>query len=303
MTPPDRPFSRPSTRPQPTTTSLRNPQSATIQNDGGFLEHAEAQQMTRETSAQSPSFSTGPNATRVVLFDLDDTLFAHRAAMDAGILAHVRALGGSYKLGDPSAEVAAWTALEEEHYHSYLAGRLDYEGQRIARARDFAARHGVVLDDTAAAAWYTEFFTRYIDNWQLQTDALPCLDRLSAEPGMRLGLITNGDLDYQLRKIERVGLTPRFEHVVTSGAFGIAKPDARIFLHACELFGVEPASAAYVGDRLATDAIGAAQAGLTGVWLDRLGTAVPAQLADEATAAGVIRITSLDELPAVLPGR
>ncbi|WP_308468859.1 HAD family hydrolase [Rathayibacter soli] len=237
------------------------------------------------------------------MFDLDDTLFAHRGAMDAGILEYSRVLGGPYTGGEPEAEIAFWTELEERHYHSYLAGDLDYEGQRIARARDFAARHEVVLDDAAASAWYTEFFTHYIDNWRLQEDALPCLDRMAAR-GIRIGLITNGDLDYQLRKIERVGLTPRFEHIVTSGAFGIAKPDARIFQHACALFGVEPADAAYVGDRLATDAIGAARAGLTGVWLDRVGATVASATADAAAAAaGVIRVTSLDALPAAFDRR
>ncbi|MEO8907249.1 MAG: HAD family hydrolase [Microbacteriaceae bacterium] len=234
-----------------------------------------------------------------MLFDLDDTLFAHRGAMDAGILEYANALGGPYSGSDPATEIATWTELEERHYHSYLAGDLDYEGQRVARARDFAAGHGVTLDDAAASAWYTEFFTHYIGNWRLQADALHCLDRL-AERGIRLGLITNGDLDFQLRKIERVGLTPRFEHIVTSGAFGIAKPDARIFLHACAQFGVEPSAAAYVGDRLATDAIGAAHAGLTGVWLDRVGAEVPAAIEVAATAARVIRITSLDALPATL---
>ncbi|TAM71865.1 MAG: HAD family hydrolase [Microbacteriaceae bacterium] len=251
---------------------------------------------TNGVSEDSPSFwnQTGP---RLVLFDLDDTLFAHRGAMDAGILEYAHALGGPYAGGDPDAEIAYWTELEERHYHSYLAGDLDYEGQRIARARDFAARHGVALDDASASAWYTEFFTHYIGNWRLQEGALPCLDRLAAR-GIRLGLITNGDLDYQLRKIERVGLTPRFEHVVASGAFGIPKPDARIFHHACALFGIAPTNAAYVGDRLATDAIGAAGAGLTGVWLDRTDAPPRSTAADSAAAAGVIRITSLDALPA-----
>lgn len=48
--------------------------------------------------------------------------------------------------------MGTWWALEEEHYHSYLAGTLDFQGQRRARARDFAAAHGVWLTD--AAAWF-----------------------------------------------------------------------------------------------------------------------------------------------------
>ncbi len=84
-----------------------------------------------------------------------------------------------------------------------------------------------------------------------------------------------------------------------SAEFGAAKPDPSIFLHACALFGVPPSAAAYVGDRLNTDAIGAARAGLTGIWLDRDGTATPAQLS-EADDDGIRVIHSLDELAPLL---
>jgi putative hydrolase of the HAD superfamily len=238
----------------------------------------------------------------VVLFDLDDTLFAHRKAVDDGIVDYVRKLGAPYRLADAASEVAAWYELEERHYHSYLGGHLDYEGQRMARAIDFAARHGVALDEAAASAWFASYFEHYMNNWVLHEDALPCLDALRSA-GLRLGLITNGDEAFQLRKLARLKLTDRFEHIVTSGALGITKPDARIFEHACAQFGVAPASAAYVGDRLATDAIGAARAGLTGVWLDRVGAAVPDDQAALARECGVIRVASLAGLLAALPSR
>ena len=65
------------------------------------------------------------------------------------------------------------------------------------------------------------------------------------------------------------------------------------------MFEVAASDAAYVGDRLHTDAIGAARAGLRGVWLDRHGLATPAQRA-EAAAEGIPLIRSLAELPALL---
>lgn len=55
----------------------------------------------------------------------------------------------------------------------------------------------------------------------------------------------------------------------------------------------------YVGDRLSTDAIGAASAGLLGVWLDRNGAATVEQLR-RARDAGVPVIRTLDELPAIV---
>lgn len=240
----------------------------------------------------------------LVLFDLDDTLFAHREAVAAGILGHVAAQGGRGAAADPHEVVTLWNALEEQHYHAYLAGDLDFAGQRGARARDFAAAHGVQLSAAEAAAWFEDYFLHYRANWRLHDDALPCLDELALRiPGVRFGLITNGELAYQSVKLVDTGLDARVEQVVTSAEFGLAKPRPEIFLHAAGLFGADPASVVYVGDRLRTDAIGAAAAGLTGVWLDRVGTAGPppteADLA-EARRLGVIRLSTLDALPNAL---
>ncbi len=245
----------------------------------------------------------GPSAVlpSVVLFDLDDTLFAHISAVADGILRHLAALGGPFGGVDPVGAVALWRELEERHYHSYLAGRLDFPGQRRERARDFAAAHGVSLSDQEAGEWFATYFEHYRASWRLHDDALPCLAALGeAIPGIRFGLITNGELSHQQPKLVRTGLDVRLERVITSAAFGVAKPDRRIFEHACSVFGVTPGEAVYVGDRLRTDAIGAASAGLTAVWLDRRDSPVaPADAADSARL-GVLRITGLADLPAAL---
>lgn len=233
----------------------------------------------------------------VVLFDLDDTLFAHRESVEAGITAHRGALGGAVAAADRATESARWHALEEQHYHRYLAGELDYQGQRRARARDFLAPYGVLLEDDAEAeAWFEAFATHYRAAWALHEDVLPCLERLRPA---RFGVITNGQLEFQTAKVEAVGLAPWIEHLIASGVVGVVKPDPRIFALACEAFGVEPSDAAYAGDRLRTDAVGAARAGLLGVWIDRHGNATGDQLA-EAAAEGVPVIRSLAELPDLL---
>jgi putative hydrolase of the HAD superfamily len=220
---------------------------------------------------------------KVVLFDLDDTLLAHSEAVAAGITAYT---------GDPEA-YARWHELEELHYPRYLRGELDVWQQRRERVREYL---GTALDDTDADEWFAGYTTEYRRAWELFPDALPCLDAL-AEYG--IGLITNGDLALQMVKIDAIALSSRVTHVVASGALAFAKPDPRIFRHACDLFGVAPVEALYVGDRLQTDAIGAAAAGLTGVWLDRLGVATDDDLA-AAAASGVRVIASLAALPAIV---
>ncbi|GAA1819433.1 HAD family hydrolase [Agromyces neolithicus] len=247
---------------------------------------------------------TSPSAaTPVVLFDLDDTLMAHRAAVDAGIVAHMAER--AYDAERAPAQ-QFWRDLEEEHYHAYLAGQLTFEGQRRARARDFALAHGDELDELAAGAWFARYFERYRESWSLHDDALPALDALvDVLPGVRLGIITNGELDLQRAKLERLGILDRFAHIVASGDVGITKPDVRIFEQAIARFESDApvTAAAYVGDRLATDAIGAAAAGLVGVWLNRTGATMADDEAASAALVDVVEIASLTELAPILAER
>lgn len=235
---------------------------------------------------------------RAVLFDLDDTLFAHRESVEAGIHAHRTSLGGAVAAGERAAEFARWNALEEEHYHRYLAGEVDFHEQRRARARGFVAPYGVELDDASADAWFTDYLGHYERTWRLHDDVAACLAAIAPR---QLGIITNGELAFQTAKIVGTGLDALIplDAVVASGEVGVAKPDARIFALATAHLGVPASAACYVGDRLHTDAIGAARAGLLGVWIDRPGTGTPEQLA-EAAAEGVSVIRTLGELPTLL---
>ena len=235
---------------------------------------------------------------RAVFFDLDDTLFAHRESVQAGIHAHRTALGGAVSEADPVAEFARWNALEEEHYHRYLAGEVDFHGQRRARARGFVAPYGIELDDAAAEAWFESYLVHYEATWALHADVDDCFAAIAPRT---LGIITNGDLGFQSAKIVGTGLDARIPlaDVVASGELGVAKPDARIFEAAAAHAGVPIAELCYVGDRLHTDAIGAARAGGLGVWIDRPGAATEQQLA-EAAAEGVPVIRTLAELPPLL---
>jgi putative hydrolase of the HAD superfamily len=237
-------------------------------------------------------------ALSVVLFDVDDTLFAHYSSVVAAFSAYRARLGPPFSDADDYTAAEEWERLAGTHYRRYLSGELTHVEQRRERAREFVAQYGLHFDDAEADAWYDAYILEYTKAWMLHGDALGCLNAL-ASSGIRLGIITNGDLTFQTDKIVKLGLAPLFEHVITSGELGYPKPDPRIFEHACAQFGVTPAQTAYVGDRLRTDAIGAAGAGLTGVWLDRNGVATVTEIM-AARATGVPIIRTLSELPEAL---
>ncbi|WP_019638620.1 HAD family hydrolase [Paenibacillus fonticola] len=89
---------------------------------------------------------------------------------------------------------------------------------------------------------------------------------------VKLLLLTNGCPALQQEKLDGVPeLTPYFDEIVISGAFGKGKPDSTIFQHALERLGVEAQEAIMVGDKLTTDIIGSLGVGMTAVWVNREG--------------------------------
>ena len=224
-----------------------------------------------------------------VLFDLDGTLVDHEGA--AG-----EAITRSFPDADPAWLVPRWMELTEEAVDRYLAGELTYPEQRRARIVALARDLGLGdWDDARADAWLPGFLALYEAAWRPFPDVRRVLDDLAGR-GLRLGVITNGDAGQQRAKVAAAGLADVLPYVLASSEAGSAKPGAEIFRTACAGLGVAPGAAAYVGDRLVTDARGAAAAGLAGIWLDRSGRPAPPRLE-------VARITSLDALPALLSAR
>lgn len=114
-------------------------------------------------------------------------------------------------------------------------------------------------------------------------------------PLIRQAVLSNATTANQERKLTALGIRTRFEAVFCADELGCAKPAAEAFTGACQALGLTPDEVVYVGDRLDIDALGARDAGLMAVWLDRAG-------AGGELPAGVRRIASLAELPELLRG-
>jgi FMN phosphatase YigB (HAD superfamily) len=118
------------------------------------------------------------------------------------------------------------------------------------------------------------------------------LDRLRGR--YRLGLVSNfyGNLDAVCAE---AGIDKLFDVIVDSARVGVTKPDPRIFRHATDALGVEPAATTFVGDSPTRDMAGARGAGMRHVWLTgRL------QAAPSPCCPGDRTIPRLADLEAVL---
>ncbi|MGW1159557.1 HAD family hydrolase [Streptomyces sp. NPDC002519] len=235
---------------------------------------------------------------KAVVWDVDDTLFDYTAADRAGMREHLAAEGLLGGYGSVEQALDRWRRSTDLQWARYAAGKTSFEGQRRDRVRVFLER---ALTDDEADAWFLRYRDHYEAAWSLFPDVLPVLDALAASH--RHAVLSNSSIHVQDHKLRALGVRDRFEAVLCAAELGVSKPDARAFRAACDALGLAPHQVAYVGDHPEIDGRGAAEAGLLSVWIDRAGVRVVTDgqpAARPEVPAGLHRIVSLDELPAVL---
>jgi putative hydrolase of the HAD superfamily len=189
---------------------------------------------------------------KAVLFDLDGTLFDRDAAVREVFGAQHRAFASALA-GVPYERFVERLLELDDHGHS-----------------DKRSTYGILVRELGLdSSLRDRFIEHYRDVYpQLGApfaDARPTLEALRAR-GLALGLVTNGRVENQAAKVERLGLAPLLDTVLISESEGVRKPDRRIFERALERLGAAPSEAWHVGDHPTADVAGAHAAGLTAIW-------------------------------------
>jgi putative hydrolase of the HAD superfamily len=143
-------------------------------------------------------------------------------------------------------------------YAKYEAKVLEAVGVEVSEelALQIMAKFGTLMREAGA---------RFV----LFDDAEPALAQLKGR-GLTLGLISNIDRDLS-STYEELGLSSFLDVLVTSLAVGAAKPDLAIFRAALERAGVDASDAIHVGDMYHSDVMGARNAGIRPLLIDRDG--------------------------------
>jgi putative hydrolase of the HAD superfamily len=211
---------------------------------------------------------------QAVVFDLDGTLLDRRRSFERFVRDQRERFAG------------VLDGVEREHYVQILIER-DRDG--YAPRKELYAGVGGQFELPPGVAG--ELLTDYRDGFPRACVLFPdAAATLSSLRPLKLGLITNGSLRMQSRKLEYLALAPRFDTVLISDAEGISKPDRRLFDRALERLGVDRGHAVFVGDHPEVDIAGARAAGMRTVWRRNRG-------ASQAVEADAV----IDELGEILP--
>ena len=90
-----------------------------------------------------------------------------------------------------------------------------------------------------------------------------------ADRGLKLGIVTNGSSLMQNAKIDKFNLRRYMQTVIISKEVGVRKPEAEIFNLALAEIKSDAHSTVYVGDNPINDMLGAINADITPIWMNK----------------------------------
>jgi putative hydrolase of the HAD superfamily len=181
---------------------------------------------------------------RGVLFDLDDTLFDRRAALERWARS---------RLGADATEIAALVALDDEArlprtaFAAEVLARFDLDGSREQLAESFPDQLACHVEPEPGIP-----------------DLLDALARTR-----RIAIVSNGGAKSQREKLRRADPGGAVTAVFISGEQGASKPDSTLFERALAWAELPAHECIFVGNDPELDLAPAMRLGLATCWRDR----------------------------------
>ncbi len=188
-----------------------------------------------------------------VVFDLDHTLFDRYATLTAIMPSFCEHFDVAL-----SEEEAAKLLCEADKQFVHLGWR---------RVIEYLTEKGMFLT-VPEFEEYSAFLLSKFEEYAVPYDFTKPMLRKLRSMGLKLGIITNGDVPLQSRKLEMLGFSEDFDEILISGSIGIHKPNAEPFLIMAQWLKLSPSELMYVGDNPLNDVEGSRNAGYTPVFVN-----------------------------------
>lgn len=197
---------------------------------------------------------------KAITLDLDDTLWPVWPAIEKA----EKALENWLSEHAPMAAALFANALVRDEIRSYvvrtrpeLRHNLSAVRREAIRIALYRAKENPLLAEAAFEVFYAER-----NRVNLFDDATLALEFLSGR--FPVVALSNGNAD-----IERIGIKHYFRANINAQAFGVGKPDPRIFHAAAGAVDVCPTAVLHIGDDAGLDVLGGLNAGMQTAWLNR----------------------------------
>ena len=199
---------------------------------------------------------------KAILFDLDGTLYDYDTADG---LAYQNLLAYGEEVLGIAPEVF------DEAYKATMKEVEGLMGIPCAILHDRYLRYQLMLEKwhkpICPHVWrmVSAYYDTFLQNMHLFPGVEETLHTLK-EAGFLLGIGTNMLADYQIKKLEVLGISHYFSFLVTSEETLLEKPEEKFFARCVQKAGFLKEECLFIGDNPTFDAWGARQAGLPILW-------------------------------------
>ncbi len=222
-----------------------------------------------------------------IMLDLDETIFEFRLSSRNGLSSMKTFVEVLENVDTGVLEEELWQ-LDRKDLPSVLSGTIAPREYRKIRLRMLIMKHGYIPSEqeiTRLESIYTKSFEREM---KLCEGAGKFLE-YCAETGKSVAIITNGDKLTQHKTISKLGIENAVDMVLTPSNEREMKPSAHLFDTAVSSFGISKDRSIMIGDSWHHDILGALNAGIRAIWINRRNESVPKTM-------DVLEISSMGEL-------
>ena len=203
----------------------------------------------------------GTMAYKAVFFDLDGTVYNYNRGDRLGKEAISSYMEREFGLsGEETGRALKWAFLEAGNRIGYSCGALH---NRLIRYQ-MMLEHLSLPIHPHAMALASLYWDTLIGQAQPEPGLIPLLQALRSR-GLITGFGTNMTAMIQFKKLDRLGLWPYTDVLVTSEEVGTEKPDRRVFDWCARKASLSNEECIFIGDTWAHDVDGARKAGMEGI--------------------------------------
>ncbi|UCZ54554.1 HAD family hydrolase [Bacillus shivajii] len=208
-----------------------------------------------------------------ICFDLDNTLFSHEEAFQYAIKAcYEKYLS---EINVPNCDItfghffSEFKANSDRYWGSFENKQLTGKEYRRIRFNKTMESLQLPFSNEHADAFHAHYY-QIVDEYSVPYPGMKELLSTLSKREVKLGIITNGMADTQLKKIKKLGVDQWIhnEHIIISEEVEFVKPSREIFRIAEKRLQIHAEQLVFIGDSWKHDVEGALNSGWDAIFLN-----------------------------------
>ncbi|WP_158282140.1 HAD family hydrolase [Salipaludibacillus keqinensis] len=210
---------------------------------------------------------------KAIVFDLDNTLFSHEKAFKKAIKECFHTYQQKHvpenKQIDDQKFFSVFKYYSDYFWDKFEHGEVTGNEYRRMRFNETMKELNLPYNNEMADRFHSHYY-RVVDEFSVPFEGVHELLQTVNDHHVKMAIITNGTVDTQYKKVEKIGVDKWIERsaILVSEEVGFAKPRKEIFLAAERALGVTSKDILFIGDSWKHDVIGAIEAGWDAAFLN-----------------------------------